>query len=365
MLSFSGSCANIETKTYRETKPLSISDIKEIVQNNEVRLIQLFSPITLEEATWLNDEVFSIRDNITLRIAFTDENEICDLNILKKLSNVKRLSITDYSANRTDIKNADSLMTLEQLIWFSFTNEKVKDYSFLEYLNAYIQTIILSISNNSAKFDIEYLLRFTKLEALSISGWKKNIDKLKNFNTIKLLILRGITIDDYSFINQMEALTELSIRYGASKDFSALFGNPKIETLEFWRVSNLDNLEVISRLPNLKFIYLHQLPNVKKFPQLSNALSLHKIMLDDMKGLDDFTPLETVPNLELFYGWSSKTIPSDRFIPVLKNPSLKGFYFGIVNDKEHKKLDEYIREYMHSSNNPPDWMKFALQFDLI
>lgn len=363
LLSFSGACANIEIKTYRETKPLDICDVIKIAENNDVNMIQLFSPITKEEAVWLNDEVFSIRDNIELNVAFTDEDGTCDLSILRNLSKVKKLSISDsHLSPNACIKNADSLMALDQLSWFSFSKGNVKDYSFLSYLSSNIQTIMLLIDNKRVNFDIDNLLRSKRLENLSIHGWKKDIDKLRNFNTVKSLMLRGITIGDYSFINQMEALTGLSIRYGASKNFSALFGNPKIETLEFWRVSNLDNVEVLSHLPNLRFIYLQQLKNVRKFPNLSNAFCLKKIMLDDMRGLDEFSALETMPSLEKFRRWCSKTIPADSLIPVLKNPSLKSFYFSCVNQKENNKLDCYIKQYMQAENNPPQWEKFALQF---
>jgi hypothetical protein len=232
----------------------------------------------------------------------------------------------------------------------------------LEYINPDIQTILLQIGNKSAKFDIDCLLRFKKLENLFLQGWKKDIDRLGKLKSVKSLILYGVTVDDYSFINQMDALTGLSIRFGASKDFSALCGNKKIEILEFWRVSNLENIDVIAHLPNLKLLSLMELKHIIKFPDLSNSLKLQEIIFDNMFGLMDFTALETVPNLELFYGRSTKKIPAVSFIPVLKNPSLKSFFFWGSNFKEDAKLNEYIQKYMQGKNNKPVFRKYALQF---
>jgi len=369
-ISISGSSgvANIGQNKYEEYKLLSKDDAKKIVDENKIKLIQLFRPISSEEAALLNDEVFSVRRDITLSFKYANDNGYCDLGILSNLSNVKRLMITDDVMGlkeKPQIINADSVIALKDLTWFSFDAVKAKDYSFLKYLNSGIKTIALSIGNKSANFDIERLLQFGELENLSIQGWKKGIDKLRDFKTVKSLILRGITIDDYSFVNHMSALTGLSIRWGASKDLSALYGNTNIETLEFWRVSNMDNVDILAHLPNLKLVYLQQLKNIKCFPDLSMASFLKEIRVHDLSGLDDFAPLEAVPNLEDFYGGCNKTIPAESLIPILKNPSLKGFYFSFVSQKEKKKLDGYITEYMREQNNPPKWQKFALLFDLI
>lgn len=367
-ISISGSSgvANIGSRPDKY-RTLSIDDAKMISGKNEISTIQLFRPISSEEATLLNSEVFSTRGDITLSFKHANNDGNCDLSILSNLSNVRRLLVTDDVLGlkeKPKIINADSISTLKDLTWFSFDAVKEKDFSFLKHLNSGIKTIALSIGNKSANFNIESLLQFGELENLSIQGWKNNIDRLRDFKTIKSLILRGITIDDYSFINYMNALAKLSIRYGASKDFSAFYGNTNIKTLEFWRVSNMDNVDILSHLPNLKLVYLMQLKNIKNFPDLSKAHFLKEIRVHDLSSLNDFTSLEAVPNLENFYGGCNKTIPAESLIPVLKNPSLKGFYFSYVSQKEQKKLDEYIKKHMLQPNNPPKWQKFALLFNL-
>ena len=369
-ISISGSSgvANVGWNTFAEYIPLGLDDVKKIADESKVDTIQLFQPISSEEATLLNDEVFSKRSDITLSFKYANDDGNCDLGILSKLSNVRRLMITDDISGMKEkpkIVNAENLSSLKNLDWLSFDAVKEKDFSFLKCLNPEIRTIALEIGNKSANFDIESLLQFNKLQNLSIRGWKKGIEKLRDFNTVKSLILRGITIDDYSFINRMNALTELSIRWGKSTDLSALYGNANIETLEFWRVSNMDNVDILAHLPNLKVVYLKQLKNIKSFPDLSKLSLLKEIRVEELSSLDDFTSFEAVPNLEKFYGGSNKTILAESLIPVLKNPSLKGFYFNCGNVKEQQKLNEYIKEHMREPNNPPKWQKFALLFDLI
>ena len=360
--------ANIGWNTRDKYKPLTNEDATRIVNERKVKLIQLFQPISSKEATLLNDEVFSKRSDITLAFAHANDDGNCDLGILSNFSNVRRLMITDDilgMKEKPKIVNGDCISALKNLMWLRFDAVKEKDFSFLNCLNPEIKTIALAIGNKSANFDIESLLQFGKLENLSIQGWKKKIDTLRDFNTIKSLILRGITTEDYSFINHMKALTALSIRWGKSTDLSALYGNTSIETLEFWRVSDMDNVDILVHLPNLKVVCLKQLKNIKSFPSLSKLSFLKEVRVDELSSLHDFTPLEAVPNLEKFYGGSIKTIPAESLIPVLKNPSLKGFYFNCGNGKEQKKLDEYIKEHMREPNNPPKWQKFALRFDLI
>ena len=369
-ISISGSSgvANIGWNTFEEYKPLRNDDAKKIADESKVDLIQLFQPISTEEAALLNDEVFSKRSDITLSFKCANDDGNCDLSILSNLSNVRRLKITDDilgMKEKPKIVNAESISAPKDLAWLRFDALKEKDFSFLKCLNPEIRTIALAIGNKSANFDIESLLQFGELENLAIQGWKKGIDKLRDFNAVKSLILRGITIDDYSFINHMNAITGLSIRWGKNTDLSALYGNEKIETLEFWRVSNMDNVDIIAHLPNLKVVCLKQLKNIKSFPSLSKLSFLKEIRVEELSSLADFTSLEAVPNLENFYGGSNKTIPAESLIPVLKNPSLKGFYFNCGNGKEQQKLNEYIKEHMREPNNPPKWQKFALLFDLI
>ena len=360
--------ANIGWDTLKKYKPLTNKDATKIADEKKVKLIQLFQPISPKEATLLNDEVFSKRSDITLSFEYANDVGNCDLSILSNLSNVRRLMITDDilgMKEKPKIVNGDCISALKDLAWLRFDAVKEKDFSFLKCLNPEIKTIALAIGNKSANFDIESLLQFGKLENLSIQGWKKKIDTLREFNAVKSLILRGITIDDYSFINHMNALTELSIRWGKSTDLSALYGNTNIETLEFWRVSNMDNVDILAHLPNLKVVCLQQLKNIKHFPNLSKLSFLNEIRVEELSSLYDFMPLEAVPNLEIFYGGSIKTVPAESLIPVLKNPSLKSFYFNCGNMKEQKKLDEYITTHMREPNNPPKWQKFALRFDFI
>jgi hypothetical protein len=105
-----------------------------------------------------------------------------------------------------------------------------------------------------------------------------------------------------------------------------------------------------------------ELKHIIKFPDLSNSLKLQEIMFDNMFGLTDFAAIETMPNLELFHGRSTKEIPAVSFVPVLKNPSLKSFFFWGSDFKEDAKLNAYIQEYMQGKNSKPMFRKYALQF---
>lgn len=356
MLRISGSNANIERRTFGEIKPLSAPRLLEIAADDQFCTVQLFSPLTDEEAQLLNACIFATRPDIKLNIRFWDAEGICDLSLMRHLKHVRKVHIVDA----VSAIHLDALAHLEQLELLVLDIPKCRDYSFLNELSPHIHTLGLELSESKINFTYGQLLRFPALSMLLIKGRKKDIHEVASLPGIRSLILRGITVEDYRFIQEMPDLHGLSIQMGASKDFSALHDHNNLRILELWQISHLSDIGFAAKLPQLEWLYLHQLKHVQAMPNFSQSTHLHTIMLNDLKNLVDYAALKSAPSLAYFRGFSTKTIPADRFIPVLQNPSLQGFYFGMANDKETAKLDSYIRQYMQTTNQPPAWKKFAV-----
>ena len=103
-----------------------------------------------------------------------------------------------------------------------------------------------------------------------------------------------------------------------------------IKYLELWQVRDLRDINVVGTLPGLQNLFLQSLPHVGSFPQLRESAALRRVVIENLKGLSDFTALAGAPALEEFLLLQGNRQTPRQLVPVLSNPNVRrvGAYFG-------------------------------------
>jgi hypothetical protein len=94
-------------------KSISIKDIKSILSDNNVKVLQTSEPADINSWKLINERLLSKRPDIELR-AFGHYSQDCDLSFLENVSNVRKLSI-DCLMDATNIEVLSELKNLECL----------------------------------------------------------------------------------------------------------------------------------------------------------------------------------------------------------------------------------------------------------
>ena len=113
-------------------------------------------------------------------------------------------------------------------------------------------------------------------------------------------------------------------------------------------------VRVTSCLPGLQLLFLQALRNVRTLPSLAQARELRRISLRDMKGLRDFSPLESAPALEEFALMEASQNQPGDVAPLFRNPSMRRISASFGSSKKDREFERMRSE---SGLGPLDWSK--------
>lgn len=258
-------------------------DINEIVANQKIKYIQI-SKVIDNDAFVIIDQILGKRKDIIFRIySLGIDDEVFDLNVLKTMSNLKQLILEAYLVNNQDLLNLNVLCELP-LKSLTLNLFDLKDYSFIKGLSKDLEELQILADNmkGSIVFDCCWLLRFSKLKKLYLGKKaKKNIKMITNLTQLKSLSLRGIKLNDLSFLKDLK-LECFSLLWCGMNDLSVLKEFQSLKYLELWRILKLDDISFISSLKNLETLKLQDLRHITSLPDLSELKHLKSIYLINM-----------------------------------------------------------------------------------
>jgi hypothetical protein len=319
--------------------PLTGKDLEEIAKIGKMDRIQARAVPGAEDMIALGERYYSLFPGTGFRL-YSLNSEREDLSNLAYLPNARKISIETSG----DVENIGVLSCLKELKSLRIHVYLLRDFGFLDGVSGGLEQLDLDTKNVS--LDLSLLGRFPKLKTLRLHKYKKNLDALEMISSLESLALRGITPESLDFINKLRRLRLLKIELGGINDFSQLYGNSSISALQLFRISNLRDVEIIARLPNLEAVELSQLRHIRRLPDLSGNKKLKHILLDDMKSLTDFSPLEHAGGLETFsFSVCPRGLKPEDLLPVLRSASVKRCSFFTSSDKKNREIRRLIAEY--------------------
>lgn len=238
-----------------------------------------------------------------------------NLQILKELPNLKRLSIGIFELQDTEILNSDNLKNLTELI----------------------------ISDTKTKaFNLDYLRQFKNLKSLIIGGHTKNIDAVGELSDLEFLSLNSVKKVPVNFLNKLKKLKTLNFILGGRDNLNEIEEN-EIENLDITWVRGFNDLSCISKFPKLKTLKIEdeiQLPKIH-FDNIFQDLNDIKII--NCKTLDTIIGLKNLPKLSSLVVYQTK-VDFENFILQELPKELK--YLGFHTTKS--KIDKNIKTTIES-----------------
>jgi hypothetical protein len=318
---------------------LTRREIQALIADKDLKVLQCSRPVKLQTWELLNDQFFTRRPEVELRL-WGFHSSVCDLAFTSKMTNVHHFS-ADSLINAVGVEYIAAMEELESL---GVGIYNLEGFGFLNQVTPRLKRLFLG-STKSKRPNLSSLSRFELLEDIYIEGQQKNIEVLSQLENLQDVTLRSISTPDISYLQPLHRMWSLNIKLGGIKDLYAIHGMENIKYLELWQIRGLSDIDVISSLTGLQYLFLQSLRQVTALPSFNRLQKLRRIYLENMKGLEDVSGLEYAPALEQFTHMSAQNMQPKDYIPLLRNPSLKRAAVGAGSDKKNNRFNELLREY--------------------
>jgi hypothetical protein len=250
--------------------------------------------------------------NVSLRVYGHETTE--NLDFLKFFPFIKNFQVDVWT-----IKNLDGLSYLP---------------STLEYLGVG--------ETKSKSHSLKVLSRFQHLKELFLEGHTKDFEGIGRLTSLEQLTLRSITLTDLSSLKPLKALWWLGVKLGGTRDLSLLPEIGKLKYLELWMIRGLSDIQVISQLESLQYLFLQTLKHVRALPSFRQLGHLRRVHLEAMSGLTDLSALrEALALEELLVVDASHMKPSD-FACLSGHLTLKRASIGLGSDRKNRAVREFL-----------------------
>ncbi len=332
------------------SKSLTRKEVQALIADKDLKVLQCLSPVNSRTWKLLNDEFFTRRPEVELRVdGFL--SLACDLAFTSEMTNVHHFS-ADCLMDAVGVEHIATMENLESLRIGIF---HLADFRFLNLITTGLKRLFLG-STKSKKPDLSPLTRFTLLEEISIEGQQKNIEVLSQLENLKDVTLRSISTPDVSYLTPLRRMWSLDIKLGGIKNLNAVEGMENIKYLELWQIKGLSDINFISSLAGLQYLFLQSLRQVAALPSMNRLGKLRRIYLENMNGLKEISSLESAPALKEFNHWGAQYFQPEDYLPLLRNPSLKRATVGFGSDRKNNQFNELLRE--HNIDSAFGWKQF-------
>ena len=152
----------------------------------------------------------------------------------------------------------------------------------------------------------------------------KTIDFVRLFPLLQDIRMYSCTFDDYSALSELRNLTSLFIN--------------TIKTVQEI------NFDFVGNISNLRQLGIGYVSTFKKFPDLSNLVSLQELKLFNCKNLEDITNIILIPNLQSLDIVCTPQLPNDlKFIMQKESIVKMSATFG--SKKLDNEFDSLLMQY--------------------
>jgi hypothetical protein len=291
-------------------------------------------------ATWeaLNDVVFKMRADLRLAIdSFFPGG--ADLSSLVHMEHVRRLCIA--SSGPEKIRSIESIASLPNLELLQIGSSSLESFDVLNLLPPDRLRELWLKDTLPKRPSLQPVARLKSLQVLHIHGHSTDLEELASLRSLRQLTLNSIQLKDFVWLKAFPNLASFSFILGSVKRFDVLGELHQLRHLSLFHSRSFNSLDFLSSMRSSEMLELGNLPNVQRFPDLSQLAALRRIGLTNLKRLESLEGLAKAPALHTYL----HTVVSPRWTPehfrcLLQHPTLRQFT-AIVGSK---KKDDPIRE---------------------
>ena len=168
---------------------------------------------------------------------------------------------------------------------------------------------------------------FSSLEELTVhmdDDYAKGLQFLRNFPRLKTLALglygdkRPMDLSPLSSLSSLSNLDLLGTSHCTVENITVLSGMPQLEQLSLRNLKDVKDLNFVQNMPNLKSLHLENL-SILNLDGLSGHLSLNSLSID-CSSLENVNALSTLSSLQtLSFGYHTYQLPDLHGLSALEN----------------------------------------------
>ncbi len=332
---------------------ISDESLQELIDNPKVEVLQTAN--AQDDKVWkkLNERFFALRPDVELRV-YGPISPVCNLGFARLMTNARRISADGLMR----AKNVEAIGEMPNLDSLHLGIFELKDFDVLESVPATLTELALG-ATRSKKPQLQSLSRFQRLRTLYIEGHDKGLECISELSLLEDLTLRSIAIQDLHYLAPLENLWSLDVKLGSVQSFTGIEGKASIKYLELWQIRELANIDAISTLTGLQYFFIQSLPHIEAVPSLIKLPALRRIVIDNLKGLQDFTALESAPALDEFALLEGDKQSPEELMPALRNPKLRHVCGFFGSGKKNKEFLGLCEQYGKAPWDPTEPFQFV------
>jgi len=200
----------------------------------------------------------------------------------------------------------------------------------------------LALGATKRGLDLRILDRFGGLRTLFLEGHTNGIDVVSRLTRLEALSLRSITLPDLSVLLPLQLLRSFELKLGGTKNLALLPRIGQLRYLEIWLVRGLSDLSAIGDLPELRYLFLQALKQVRSLPSLERSRMLRRVHLETMQGLTDLAGVARAPALEELVLVDMAQLEPESLAPFRGHPALRKVAYGFGSVRKSKAAEAFL-----------------------
>lgn len=215
---------------------------------------------------------------------------------------------------------------------------------------------------NSKKVSLEPISNLKKLKSISIVRNSYEIYKLYKLKQLEQVAFTGYKLSQLEFVSDLEELRDVYLGFGGGENIDFLINLRKLKILELLRIKKLSDITSISKLSELEWLKIEDQAQIEVLPDFSNLKKLKHLSLINLKTLTDISSLENCHIEELVILNVNLTI--EQLEPLVKS-NIKRICISLKNKKNTRQieqiLDNRIVEFIDTNSQKEKEIKYYRQ----
>ena len=212
---------------------------------------------------------------------------------------------------------------------------EIQSWDGLRYLPDSLEFLALGATRR--KLSLAPIARFSRLTDLFLEGHSNDIAVLSGFPHLTYLTLRSTTLRDLAMLRPLRNLRSLALKLGGTNRLALLRALSGIRYLELLMVRGLADVSVVADLPELRYLFLQDLKNVRSLPSFRSLRELRRCDIENLKGLSDITPIAEAPNLEELILVNMGHLSVESLACFRAHPTLKAASIGLGSKRRNEQ----------------------------
>lgn len=279
--------------------------VSQMAAAKEIRRIQTTEAFSKEALRLLDEKLFSAREDILFRIYALKNG---DLQHFAEMVHIRKIGLDSME----DIKHAEMVSQFPYLTELAMNLSKRVDFRFVNKLSQKLVKLFLYVdfsldnvtfgdnrgtfneanlqndilNENMPLYEMEWLLRFPKLEYFYIGSPMRHIEFLIRKDSVRELILYEIPCPSLKVLRMLKVQSVI-VHQEYAQGLDRLGQLESIQEVQLVRIANIENLNFLEMLPALKKLTLRSLPELATLPHFPEGQKLQELTIYDCDKLLD------------------------------------------------------------------------------